>query len=140
MSTASMRSFERRKSAHGRLQSSMSLVDTAAGKGAAQGPGERAEEKRRSRRVKSARETRQEQESSAEIFPEAGPGVRRDAGAWGSTQYGDDFGPKQPHTPVPVRPISPTRRNNPQPAMVSRCVRVPGSLDVAAPPTLLTPR
>ena len=121
MSTASMRSFERRKSAHGRLQSSMSLVpvDTAERKGAAQGPGERAEEKRRSRRVKSARETRQEQESSAKIFPEAGLGVRRDAGAWGSTQYGDDFGPKQPHTPVPVRPISPTRRNNPQPAMVS---------------------
>ena len=108
MSTVSY-SVPRRKSAHGRLQSS---ADTEVGgeEGVQGGRGGRG----RSRRVKSAREIR-------EISPE-GAGVKRDTSAWGRTQYGDDFGHKQPLTPVPVRPISPTRRNNPHPAMVSNFI------------------
>ena len=101
----------RRKSAHGRLQSSTSaaLANTSSeGKEAAQG------ELVRSRRVKSAREPQQGCRSS--VLPPFG----RDASTWGRTQYEDDFGRKQPLTPVPVRPTSPTRMNNPHPAMVSR--------------------
>lgn len=101
----------RRKSAHGRLQSSTSaaLANTssegAGGKEVAQ------RELARSRRVKSAREPQQ---------PSTLPPFGRDASTWGRTQYEDEFGHKQPLTPVPVRPISPTRMNNPHPAMVSR--------------------
>ena len=112
---------QRRKSANGRMQSSASSVVAAdcreSGRGEAAGSspeGGCGAKKGRSRRVKSARETRLEQESS-EIFPPAEPGK----GAWGRTQYDDNFGRKQPVTPVPVRPVSPTRRNNPHPAKVS---------------------
>lgn len=107
----------RRKSAHGRLQSSTSealentSTEGAGGKEAAQ------EERVRSRRVKSAREPRQGRESFAAVFPSST--TRKDASTWGRTQYGDDYGHKQPLKPVPVRPSSPTRRNNPHPAMVS---------------------
>lgn len=98
---------QRRKSAHGRLQSSTSaaLANTSS-----EGAGGR-EVAQRSRRVKSAREPQQ---------PSTLPPFGRDASTWGRTQYEDDFGHKQPLTPVPVRPISPTRMNNPHPAMVSR--------------------
>ena len=115
--------FQRHKSAHGRLQSSASSL-TAAEPNAhtdssdRDGVGKRKEEavevkKGRSRRVKSARETRLEQEKS-DIFPSPPPS----AGVWGRTQYGDDYGRKEPVKPVPVRPLSPTRRNNPHPAKV----------------------
>ena len=117
MSETSVRLL-RRKSAHGRLQSSTSLVPSSAGREG--GVAETALEdlvvkKGRSRRVKSARDTKLEQERS-DIFPPAEPGAGK--GAWGRTQYDDDFGKKHPFTPVPVRPVSPTRRNNPHPAKV----------------------
>ena len=118
--------FQRRKSAHGRLQSSASSL-TAAERNAhtdssdRDGVGKRKEaavevKKGRSRRVKSARETRLEQEKS-DIFPSSPPSAGA-TGVWGRTQYGDDYGRKEPVKPVPVRPLSPTRRNNPHPAKV----------------------
>ena len=64
------------------------------------------------RRVKSALESKREQEASA-IFPE----VPIDP-EWSVTKYSEDFGPKKRVTPVPVRPASPTRMNNPHPAKV----------------------
>ena len=67
-----------------------------------------------SRRVKSARETRREQEFSGEVFPEP----EKDP-EWGTSSYSLDYGPKRPETPVPMRPISSTRRNNPHPDQVS---------------------
>ena len=108
MSADRMRNLQRRKSAHGRLQSSASLANTVKVDGTAEGGCGR------SRRVKSASVTRQER-AAAEL---PSLGGRSASDTWGSTQYGDDFGHKQPLTPVPVRPISPTRRNNPHPAKV----------------------
>ena len=67
------------------------------------------------RRVKSAMESRREQEAS-NIFPELnGSAVQP---KWGVSKYTEDFGPKTASTPVPVRPVSPTRRHNPQPNKV----------------------
>ena len=67
------------------------------------------------RRVKSALESRREQETS-DIFPRV---VRGDLQPeWSITKYSEDFGPKKRVTPVPVRPTSPTRMNNPHPAKV----------------------
>ena len=66
----------------------------------------------RERRVKSALESRREQEASA-VFPE----VKVDP-EWGVTKYSEDYCPKKRSTPVPVRPASPTRMNNPHPAQV----------------------
>ena len=71
-----------------------------------------ASRKLREKRVKSALESRREQEASA-VFPE----VQRDP-EWGVTKYSEDYGPKKRITPVPVRPSSPTRMNNPHPAKV----------------------
>ena len=127
--------LRRGKSAHGRLQSSASSVVAAVPSVGSRscregGSGEAARttleeglevKKGRSRRVKSARETKLEQERS-DIFPPAEPGAKK--GAWGRTQYDDDFGKKQPITPVPVRPVSPTRRNNPHPAKVAVTVQL----------------
>ena len=115
MSATSVR-LQRHKSAHGRLQGSASLVPSAAGSDGREGGAAGIElevEKGRSRRVKSARETKLEQERS-DVFPPA-----EGKGAWGRTQYDDDFGKKQPFPRVPVRPVSPTRRNNPHPAKVA---------------------
>ena len=104
------KSIPRRKSAHGRLQSSTTSVgDGRREEGTEEG-------RERPRRVKSARETLKERASSV-VFPTV-TGVRVNAVKWG-TQYADDFGYKQPTAPVPVRPASPTRRNNPHPAKVS---------------------
>ena len=70
---------------------------------------------RREKRVKSARETRREQEAS-DVFPELERGkVDED---WGKTKYSEDFGPKKV-SPMHIRPISPTRMNNPHPSKVS---------------------
>lgn len=69
--------------------------------------------KLRERRVKSAMESRREQEASA-VFAE----VKLDP-EWGVTKYSEDYCPKKRSTPVPVRPASPTRMNNPHPAQVS---------------------
>ena len=104
-SSASVLSYKRFKSAHGRLQS------LAAGEGAGAG--------KKPRRVRSARETRESHESSMEVFPELEEAKKKDK-SWGRTQYGDNYGPKSPVTPVPVRPVSPTRRNNPHPAQVGQ--------------------
>ena len=113
MSTKSVPKLQRRKSAQGRLQSSTPAAHASSDGGHethCQGDRERSDGKGRWRRAKSAREPRTlERESSAELAK---------GGGWGSTQYGDDFGHKQPLTPVPVRPFSPTRRNNPHPAKV----------------------
>lgn len=68
----------------------------------------------REKRVKSARETRKEQEAS-DIFPEL---QRSEVDPeWGKTKYSEDFCPKKAD-PIPVRPISPTRMNNPHPSKV----------------------
>lgn len=106
MSSVSLRSHKRLRSAGGRLQT---LAAEQEGEGRARG-------ERKSRRVRSARETRQAHESSSEIFPQVEEGEKDSS--WGRTQYDDDYGPKQPVTPVPVRPVSPTRRHNPHPAQV----------------------
>ncbi len=68
----------------------------------------------REKRVKSARETRKEQEAS-DIFPE----LQKSAvdPEWGRTKYSEDFCLKKV-TPVKVRPLSPTRMNNPHPSKV----------------------
>ena len=102
MSTISVRSCDRRKSADGRLQTPQ-LLEGA---------------KTKFRRVKSALETKREHESSTDIFPE----VERSNvdPAWGTSQYTLDYGPKTPETPVPVRPLSPTRKHNPQPSQVKK--------------------
>ena len=68
----------------------------------------------REKRVKSARETRQEQEAS-DIFPELQKS--RVDPEWGKTKYSEDFCLKKV-TPVEIRPISPTRMNNPHPSKV----------------------
>ena len=67
------------------------------------------------RRVKSALESKREQETS-DIFPRV---ARGELGPeWAVTKYSEDYGPKKRVTPVPVRPASPTRMHNPQPAKV----------------------
>lgn len=66
------------------------------------------------KRVKSARETRKEQEAS-DIFPELQK-AKVDP-EWGKTKYSEDFGPKMV-SHVHIRPISPTRMNNPHPSKV----------------------
>ena len=114
MSETSVRPL-RRKSAHGRLQSSTPSSAGREGEVAETALEDLEVKKGRSRRVKSARETKLEQERS-DVFPRAEPCAGK--GAWGRTQYDDDFGKKHPFTPVPVRPVSPTRRNNPHPAKV----------------------
>ena len=113
MSTSSVPKLQRHKSAHGRLQSSASVAPAGTdARHETQGERPSVGKPGRSRRAKSARETRTLERGSSQELAKSG--------GWGSTQYGDDFGPKEPVTPVPVRPISPTRRNNPHPAMVSR--------------------
>ena len=72
------------------------------------------------RRVKSAIESRREQEAST-IFPEV-PSGKLDPD-WGVTKYSEDYGPKKRVSPAPIRPASPTRMNNPHPAKArhARC-------------------
>lgn len=71
------------------------------------------------RRVKSALESRREQEASA-IFPQVASSKLDPE--WGLTKYSEDYGPKKRSTPVPVRPASPTRMHNPHPAKVGNMV------------------
>lgn len=106
MSSVSVRSYERRKSAGARLEPRSSLP-----------PGEESKQAVKTRRVKSALETRREHESSTEVFP--GIERRKADPSWGITQYSVDYSPKKPVVPVPVRPHSPTRKNNPHPSQVS---------------------
>lgn len=105
MSSISLRSYRlRRKSAEARLET----------------PAVREDEPRRperSRRVKSALETRREHESSKDVFPEAET-TKIANPTWGISRYTEDYGRKTPVPPVPMRPISPTRRNNPHPSQV----------------------
>ena len=68
------------------------------------------------RRVKSALESKREQEAS-DIFPRVARGQL--GPEWAVTKYSEDYGPKKRVTPVPVRPVSPTRMNNPHPAKVA---------------------
>ena len=113
-SLVSLRSYQRRrKSAGARLETIGLSPDSAALQGrhatnsAAPFP--------REKRVKSARETRREQEAS-DVFPEVGPaGVNPD---WGKTKYSEDFCAKTITSPVHIRPVSPTRMNNPHPSKV----------------------
>ena len=103
MSAVSLKGRERRNSARGRLQSpapSQCELPQIPNKN--------------SRRVKSASHTRARHEASADIYPE--PSGHKEE--WGVTKYSEDYGPKASRNPVPVRPCSPTRRNNPHPSQV----------------------
>ena len=104
MSSISLRSYKpRRRSAEARLETPIVQED---------------EQRRpqRSRRVKSALETRRQHESSKDVFPETE--TSKADPTWGITSYSEDYGPKTPVPPVPVRPLSPTRMNNPHPSQV----------------------
>lgn len=128
-SVASLRSYQkRRKSAGARLEGAASCQGSLSGlqqphpPDAADGhapPRQQLRAKFREKRVKSAIETRREQEAS-DVFPEPKGSVDPE---WGKTKYSEDFGPKKILSPVHVRPASPTRMNNPHPSMVSalRC-------------------
>jgi hypothetical protein len=67
------------------------------------------------KRVKSARETRKEQEAS-DVFPELLPTADPE---WGKTKYSEEFCLKTV-SPIHLRPVSPTRMNNPHPSKVKR--------------------
>lgn len=70
--------------------------------------------KERRKRVSSARQNREKQESSKKVFPKTVTGDQRDRYR---TVYTNDFeGTYLP--PTEGRPTSPTRRNNPHPAKV----------------------
>ena len=104
MSSTSLRSYKlRRRSAEARLETPIVWED---------------EQRRpeRFRRVKSALETRRQHESSIDVFPETE--TSKPDPTWGITSYSEDYGPKTPVPPVPVRPVSPTRMNNPHPSQV----------------------
>lgn len=129
-SLVSLRSRERRKSAGARLQTSSQCdyLSRAPEKNLKQelrpssqlraGPGiPELHARVPRRRVKSALETRKEQEASnifnrqEKVSPPVDP-------KWGVTKYSEDFGPKRRITPIPMRPTSSTRRNNPHPSKV----------------------
>ncbi len=119
-SLVSLRSYQRRrKSAGARLERAQTspgtpLADLAPIKQAPAVVGFR------EKRVKSARETRREQEASY-IFPDLKKTTVDPE--WGKTKYSEDFGPKIA-SPVHIRPISPTRMNNPHPSKVmAMCVQ-----------------
>lgn len=129
-SLVSLRSYQRRrKSAGARLEGAYSQQGIVNGSGALppgtpsvmtglefeQAPALRVAH-HKEKRVKSARETRKEQEAS-DIFPELGKAKDPE---WGKTKYSEDFGPKVA-SPVHIRPISPTRMNNPHPSKVCVC-------------------
>ena len=130
-SLVSLRSYQRRrKSAGARLEGiySQQGVYSREGSYSVRGdvaPGTASEQQQqqqpapaavyyKEKRVKSARETRREQEAS-DVFPELQK-ARVDP-EWGKTKYSDDFGPKVV-SPVHIRPVSPTRMNNPHPSKV----------------------
>lgn len=122
-SLVSVRSYERRrKSAGARLEGTQSQLLTLPPPAAAGGQHSAPSTKqlpiitefRREKRVKSARETRREQEAS-DVFPELEK--RKLDPNWWRTKYSDDFGPKVA-SPVQRRPVSPTRMNNPHPGKV----------------------
>ncbi len=136
-SQASLRCLERRKSAGARLQSASQCDPLSKDSGYGPHNSEKeatAQQRPMSgipelhtrvprRRVKSALESRREQEAS-HIFQ--GQGKEKVAASvdpqWGTTKYLEDFGPKKRGTPVPMRPASSTRRNNPHPSNVSDCL------------------
>ena len=101
-SQVSVRSYVRRKSAEGRLETPLHPLDE--------------QKPRVSRRVKSALETKREHEASSEVLP----GVTKDEtdSAWGKTHYSLNYCRKKPIAHAPVRIASPTRRNNPHPSEV----------------------
>lgn len=115
-SLVSLRSYQRRrKSAGARLQRAQTSTGTPAELVTAGCDKEvSAFADYREKRVKSARETRKEQEASY-IFPE----LERAAvdPEWGKTKYSEDYCLKKV-SPVHIRPISPTRMNNPHPSKV----------------------
>ena len=125
-SVVSMRSYERRrKSAGARLERthtpiiptiSVSPPSTEGQSGSPTANNEQyqAAVKVPPRRAMSARERKREHEAS-DIFPEVEKS-RLDP-EWGVTKYTEDFGPKTV-TPVSLKPLSPTRKNNPHPAQV----------------------
>ena len=116
-SVVSLRSYQkRRKSAGARLEgASMGTPGSIPAISPGTAPeGVRRPSLFREKRVKSARETRQEQEAS-EIFPELQKSQIDPE--WGKTKYSEDFCLKKV-APVEVRPISPTRMNNPHPSKV----------------------
>lgn len=118
-SLISLRSYQRRrKSAGARLERAQTspgipLESAARSKQVPAAPGGY-----REKRVKSARETRREQEAS-DVFPELQKGSVDPE--WGRTKYSEDFCQKTV-SPVHVRPISPTRMNNPHPSKVWRLI------------------
>lgn len=125
-SLVSLRSYQRRrKSAGARLESVHAdgvpemPPGTASGSGHGAAAGDEIPVFRRrnfrEKRVKSARETRRDQEAS-DIFPELEKS--KVDPEWGKTKYSEDFGPKKIVSPVHIRPISPTRMNNPHPSKV----------------------
>lgn len=124
-SLVSLRSYQRRrKSAGARLEGAYSEQGSISHNGFLPPDTELGEQMPavrvagyREKRVKSARETRKEQEAS-DIFPELQK-AKVDP-EWGKTKYSEDFGPKVV-SPVHIRPISPTRMNNPHPSKVRAC-------------------
>lgn len=112
-SLISLRSYQRRRKSAGarleRAESTLGAPEDIAGY-SKQVPAVAYREKR----VKSARETRREQEAS-DIFPELEKASVDPE--WAKTKYSEDFCPKIV-SPVHVRPVSPTRMNNPHPSKV----------------------
>ena len=127
MSSATLRVHERRKSAGARLQSRTSLSQGSLDKTNEQENSPAASQKKAGipelhariprRRVKSALETRMEQEASDIFHRQEKTKFTPVDSTWGVTKYSEDYGPKRV-TPVPIRPISATRRNNPHPSNV----------------------
>ncbi len=132
-SLVTLKNRERRKSAGARLQSrsqsiplsqAASNLESKKNVGTASGqarPGTGLPElhvRVPRRRVKSALETRKEQETS-DIFNQQQKPVAPVDSKWGVTKYSEDFCPKKRVAPTLVRPASSTRRNNPHPSNVS---------------------
>lgn len=118
-SLVSLRSYQkRRKSAGARLERPQSLSGMPALDESSSLATPAVADSRREKRVKSARETRREQEAS-DVFPELERGKVDQE--WGKSKYSEDFGPKKV-SPMHIRPLSPTRMNNPHPSKVSPAI------------------
>ena len=133
-SLVNVRARERRKSAGARLQSSSQSdsLSQSPSKGPDRETSRTADGKQPRagipelhvriprRRVKSALETKREQEAS-DIFHQQEKASAPVDPTWGVTKYTEDFGPKRV-TPMPMRPASATRRHNPHPSQVASCL------------------
>ena len=120
-SLVSLRGYQkRRKSAGARLERVRSSSVASPGEFGSSGHERQASafgaRDYREKRVKSARETRREQEAS-DIFPELK--IPTADPEWGKTKYSEDFCHKTV-SPIHIRPISPTRMNNPHPSKVTK--------------------